>query len=138
MVVLDASVTLAWHFQDDDSAYAETVLRAVNQQGSVGLVPALWQLEVVNSLLVAERRMRFSQEQTELFFRVIQDVPVDIEGPPDLFTLERIMTLARRRGLTAYDAAYLELAARRGAPLATLDKTLRRAARAEKVAVFKA
>ena len=46
-----------------------------------------------------------------------------------------MMRLARSHRLTAYDAAYLELALRKGAPLATLDRRLAEAARAEGVSV---
>ena len=44
-----------------------------------------------------------------------------------------MLALARRRGLAVYDAAYLELARREGAPLATLDTALATAARTERV-----
>ena len=49
---------------------------------------------------------------------------------------DALMSLARERNLTVYDAAYLELAMREGLPLATLDRALEKAAIAEGVALF--
>ncbi|HVK18281.1 MAG TPA: type II toxin-antitoxin system VapC family toxin [Fimbriiglobus sp.] len=47
-----------------------------------------------------------------------------------------VLDLARRHNLTEYDAAYLELAARTGLPLATLDNKLKSAAPAAGVALY--
>jgi predicted nucleic acid-binding protein len=67
------------------------------------------------------------------FLRDLGLLPIRLESAGDEAIL---MTLARKRKLTVYDAAYLELAKREGLPLATLDRDLEKAAIAEGVALF--
>lgn len=92
------------------------------------LVPALWHFELANALVQGERRGRIDQAAIVTFNGLVRDLRIrtdhglDDDGPLVLFLL------ARQHGLTAYDAAYLELATRVRAPLATLDRALRTAA----------
>lgn len=134
LLVLDCSVTMAWCFEDETSAFTETVLDAVVAGGAV--VPGLWPLEVVNVLLVGERKKRLAEVQATQFLDRLLSLPVEIEGSPRADTWPRLHALGRVHGLSAYDAAYLELAARRGLPLATCDGALRKAARAAGLALF--
>lgn len=122
-LVLDCSVTMNWCFEDESSAYAESVLRAVASRGAV--VPALWLLEVGNVVLVGERRARLPQEDGGRFLNLLRALPVEIDPAPTLAVLGEVLDLARSTRLSAYDAAYLELARRRSLPLATLDDRLR-------------
>ena len=129
--VLDASVTVAWAMQDESEPLAESVLRTV--QAVAAAVPVIWWYEVRNILVMNERRGRIETSASERFLVELLDMPIRV----DPFNSDREMPeLARRSGLTVYDAAYLDLALREGLPLATLDKALRRAARSAGVALL--
>ncbi|MDP2662364.1 MAG: type II toxin-antitoxin system VapC family toxin [Dehalococcoidia bacterium] len=125
--VMDASATMAWCFEDEAIPYTEAVLERLRHEEVE--VPAIWPLEVANVLLVAERRGRLTEAQTVRFTEILQALPVIVDteakerglGPP-------ILSLGRACALSAYDAAYLELAARRGLALATCDEALKSAA----------
>jgi predicted nucleic acid-binding protein len=134
--VLDASVALAWCFEDEGGDYAVGVLEALRSRDA--LVAALWPLEVVNGLLTAERRGRLVRSDAAQFMRLLQALPIAVDPVARRRAFETTYGLARTRGLTSYDAAYLELALRFGIPLATLDGPLRDAAAAEGVPLFDA
>ncbi len=123
--VLDASVTITWAMRDEEHPVADAAASRLKLEEA--LVPAIWWYEVRNILLVNERRKRISQTDSTQFFRDLDQLPIQADGAPDQSNLLR---LARQYRLTVYDAAYLELAQRRGVPLATLDKALRAAAEA--------
>jgi predicted nucleic acid-binding protein len=126
--VLDASVTVAWCFDDESTPFTEEILDLLSA-GAEGIVPGIWSLEVANALLVAERRKRISLAQvTALLGRIVQ-LPVSVETIEPDRAFSQILSVARQYQLTEYDAAYLELALRKGLPFATLDDRLRQAAR---------
>jgi len=126
--VLDASVAVAWCFEDESSDFADGILDLL-RTGSEAITPAIWPLEVANALVMAEWRKRISEAKVMSHLSDIRHLPVLIE-PMDLArAFDQILSVARQRHLTEYDAAYLELALRRGLPLATLDHQIRRAAR---------
>jgi predicted nucleic acid-binding protein len=131
--VLDASVTLAWFFEDETDAYAERVEDSLERATAV--VPTLWHLEVTNALLVGERRGRTTELKTTQFVHLLSALPIATDEQPETESRDGVLSLARRHGLSAYDAAYLELALRRGLPLATLDRCLREAAEAAGVSL---
>ncbi len=135
LFVLDASVTLAWAFQEELNAYTRGVLRSM-AEGAEALVPAVWPLEVGNALLVAERRKRLTQADTVQFLTLLQQLPITVEPETPTRMLGEILTLAREHTLSTYDASYLDLAMRRGVPLATQDEALRRAAARSGVKVY--
>ena len=124
--VLDASVTLAWSFRDEQQAYSHRVLRRLDSDSAI--VPAIWLSEVANGVLGAERRGRFSAADMASVFGVLEDLPIEWSGLTLDQALGPVLDLARAQGLTAYDAAYLELAMREGLPLATQDEDIRAAA----------
>ena len=126
--VLDASVTAAWCFPDEKSGTAQVALDRLT--GDEAVVPALWWFEIRNILVVNERRGRIDPSETIAFLADLERLPLRIDREPDG---EVVLALARKHGLTAYDAAYLELARRLGEPLATLDKALANATRADGV-----
>ena len=96
------------------------------------VVPALWWFEVRNILVVNERRGRIEVTDSDAFLSDLARLPVRIDNNPN----DRlVVTLARRHGLTAYDAAYLDLAVRLAVPIATLDRALGTAARTEGLAL---
>jgi predicted nucleic acid-binding protein len=133
-LILDSSVALTWAFDDEVSHYAETILDRLPAIGA--FVPAIWPLEIVNSLLVAERRGRANQADTAQFIRVLDSLPLAVDDETSERAMHDTLSLARAHNLSAYDASYLELAMRRGLPLATLDQRLRNAAAAVGVQVY--
>lgn len=127
-VVLDASVTLAWAF-GDPGLDAGALLERVALKSAI--VPGLWRLEVGNAVLRHERRGAIRQDQAEELLRRIGALPIRVDHETDGRAWEPTMTLARRHRLTLNDAAYLELAVRLGAGLATFDQDLAKAAAAD-------
>jgi len=124
--VLDASLALAWHFEDEISEYADRVLDRLGEDPAV--VPSLWALEIANALVVAERRGRLSPAGVARAAELFLEVPISIHEVAPQSALGPVLDLARTHGMTTYDAAYLELAMREGLPLATEDEALRAAA----------
>ncbi len=132
--VLDASVALGWAFNDESSPYADRVLDSLTE--SVGIVPFLWPLEVGNGLLVAERRGRLTHADTVQFLNLLMDLPIRVETQPLGLIFGEVLELARKEGLSSYDASYLETAMRQGLPLATQDSSLLDAASRSGVRIF--
>ena len=133
-IVIDASVALAWCSPDEASDYADDVLVALD--GRTAMVPAIWPVEVANALLVGERRKRIRQPEVRRFLDLLKGLSILEDGQPFADTVSNILPLAREHDLSAYDAAYLDVAVRHGAPLATLDKALQKAGRAAGVKIF--
>jgi predicted nucleic acid-binding protein len=129
--VLDASITACWAFQDEDHPDAERAFLRMGAEEAV--VPCLWWFEVRNILVVNERRRRIAEADTAAFLLNLSRLRLRIDRLPDE---SAVLRLARTHRLSAYDAAYLELAQREGLPLATLDDDLRRAAADEGVALL--
>lgn len=125
--VLDCSVTMGWCFEDEADEYAESVLERL--AGGTALVPALWPLEVANILLGAERRRRLTEAHGSRFLELLGQLPIVVAEAPDVARASALVALGRAHGLSAYDAAYLDLALREAIPLATRDTTLGAAAR---------
>ena len=126
-IVVDASVALAWCFPDEANDYADEVLLALEEQPI--LVPSVWPLEVTNAVAVAERRKRISQPEVHRFIELLEALTIHQDSLPVADAVSNILPLAREYGLSSYDASYLEVAIRRGAPLATLDTRLKSASR---------
>jgi predicted nucleic acid-binding protein len=122
--VIDASVTLAWCFEDEATDATEAVLDQFNNDEA--MVPAIWPLEVANVMLVAERRGRLSEAQASRFLDLLQQLPIGIDEVP--IGIAEVVATGRRHELSSYDASYLVLAERIGAALATLDRRLADAA----------
>lgn len=127
-LAIDASVTLAWYFDDERNAAADAVLDRVTEEG--GVVPLIWQYEVANGLQMAVRRKRIDALYRDAALAELRLLPINVDRPGGDLVWSAVLGLAERFRLTVYDAAYLELAHRRGLPLATGDRALRAAARA--------
>lgn len=127
--VVDASVTLPWFLEDERTAFTDSLLDAINRIEF--WVPSVWRLEVPNALLVAERKRRIDRarrlEALDQASRL--GIMVDLGLP----NMQAVSSVAERRQLSTYDAAYLELAVRSGFGLITLDRNLAQAALAEGV-----
>lgn len=134
-LVVDASVALSWALPDESSAYADAVLAIVERDGV--RVPELWTREIANGLAVAYRRKRITPDDERAFLAALSRLSISIEPNPSAATAIRDGTAAAIRfGLTAYDAAYVDLASREGLELATLDEAMRKAAQESQVTVF--
>ena len=98
--------------------------------GEQALVPAFWSVEVLNSLLIGEKRGRISPEQTQDFLSTLGALgpALDSTSPEQVFG--PVQALCRAHRLTPYDALYVELAMRTQSSLATLDQPQKDAARA--------
>jgi predicted nucleic acid-binding protein len=132
--VLDNSVTMSWCFPDEHDSYARDVLKAL--PGTAASVPTIWPLEVANILLVGERRGRISQADSATFIGLLEGLPIRIDAETSEHAMKASLNLARAQGLSVYDATYLELALRRGLPIATLDGKLKQAAANLGVSLF--
>ena len=121
--VLDASVAAAWLLDDENEPRSNEAL--VRLESEVALVPQFWHLEVRSALLGAERRGRIRVDEVDERLHRLGELPIRTDTEPDFRVA---FTLARKHRLSMYDAMYLELAQRSGAPLATLDQALARAA----------
>ena len=124
--VLDASVAVAWLLSEKTASKAERALLRLEDEEA--LVPHLWHLELRNGLLVASRRGRLTADDLTERLNALRGLPIRTDTEPDLTIA---FALAEKHGLSFYDAVYLELAIRHSAPMATLDRTLARAAEAE-------
>jgi predicted nucleic acid-binding protein len=132
--VLDASSVFPWLFEDEARPEADAMLALISDQGAV--VPALWPIEVANGLGMAERRNRPTQVGVREAIALLEGLPLVIDEPVPARAFGVVLDLMRAHRLTAYDATYLELALRRGLPLATGDKALRKAASTAGVALL--
>jgi predicted nucleic acid-binding protein len=130
--VVDASVVLTWCFPDENAAMAQHVA-GMFKQGGTAVAPSFWPHEVLNALLVGERRKRISKELVRSFLDDLAMLPIALERSPAGVVFDRIHRLSRDHGLTAYDAAYLDLALDSSLPLATLDEDLARASKKARV-----
>ena len=126
-LVIDASIAAAWAFADEHVNAELTFARIGAEEAHV---PALWWYELRNVLVTGERRGRLTERETARFLQDISRLAITVDRS---LSEASVLTLARRHGLTVYDAAYLELAQREALPLATLDQALAVAAQAEDV-----
>jgi predicted nucleic acid-binding protein len=135
-LVVDASVALAWALPDESSAYADAVLAVVEQDGL--RVPELWAREVANGLAVAYLRKRITSADEQAFLAALSHLRIEVEEVDSASSVIRDGTAAAMRyGLTAYDAAYLDLASREKLTLATLDTAMRKAAEQSGITIFR-
>ncbi len=133
--VIDNSVVMTWCFKDETSRYADVILDRL--EVSAGFVPSIWPLEVFNVLLVAERKKRIGEADSVRFIALLSELPIIVEQEPPERMIKEIFALARKHKLSSYDASYLDLAMRKGLPIATLDKNLLAAAKRSKVPILK-
>jgi predicted nucleic acid-binding protein len=121
-VVLDASLTLSWYFEDERTPAADQVLDRVAETGAV--VPVLWRLEVANGLQVAIRRKRCDAAFRDRALAELSSLPISLDVETNSFAWTTTLHLADRFKLSLYDACYLELAQRQRVPLGTLHDPL--------------
>lgn len=137
--VLDNSVTMRWLFGDGspgDQAYAQQVLAAIEYENV--WVPGIWCLEVANVIARAASRFGLTEARSMEFVHALQQMHIQVDTETCVYAMGETLQLARRYQLSAYDAAYLELALREGLALATLDEGLEKAAHKAGVKRFSA
>jgi predicted nucleic acid-binding protein len=132
--VLDSSVALAWLLPDEHGDAVDRI--ADRLEDDVAVVPSIWPLEMVNALLTASRRARITAGDLQRLLSHLAALPIEVDSADGMQTLDAVSVLAQRHGITSYDAAYAELARRRGLPVATLDRKLREVCAAERLAVL--
>lgn len=113
-VVVDASALVAVLFDEPEAA----PIRA-----SVGgrlIAPTLLRYEIANACASRARRRPADAARILSKHRAMATLRIE-HVEPDWVAL---LDLARRWGLTAYDAAYLQVALARAVPLITLDRQL--------------
>lgn len=136
-IVVDVSVVFGWVLGEPGLfEHAKPVLLAL--QSARMLVPAIWQVEVGNVLLVKERQKRIDEAGVKNCLRLLEELNIEVDLGSATVTFDRVMPLARRNQLSAYDATYLELALREKTPLATFDEALRAATKREGAELFEA
>jgi predicted nucleic acid-binding protein len=131
--VVDASLALCWYFPDETSAFADSIL--IQTSAETTFVPHHWKVELANGLTMGVRRNRISSIYREQTLSAVDalEYRIDTAGVDNVWP--DAVEIADRRGLTVYDALYIELAKRTNSKLATLDKAMNRAAVAEGVSV---
>lgn len=134
--VLDSSIALCWCFDNEATEGTRQLLEHL--QADTAAVPNLWHIEIANVLTLAERRRRITAAETAQFIALLEALEIDVDEETWSRALVRILDLAREERLTAYDAAYLELAMRLGVPLASKDGDLCDAAERLGVSVLRA
>jgi predicted nucleic acid-binding protein len=133
-LVIDASSVLAWCFEDEGGPEADVLIEKVAAERAA--MPGLWSLEIANGLVLGARRRRLQPAESSAFVAMIEELPIVADRATGMRALHETMSLAREHRLTAYDAAYLELAMCLRLPLATGDRGLRAAARRAGVALL--
>jgi len=131
--VIDNSVVMSWCFKDETIQYADDILDIL--EVSTAFVPSIWPLEVGTVLLVAERKKILSEADSTLFIALLTELPIIIEQEPPERMIKEILALAREHKLSSYDASYLDLAMRKGIPIATMDNNLIAAAKRSHVPI---
>lgn len=128
--VLDNSVAMCWLLNDGrpaDVTYALKVLDTLKT--TLAVVPSLFALEAANVVAKAEAKGLVHEARTQAFVATLMRLNIATDKATAAHALGETLNLARRYKLSAYDAAYLELALREALPLATLDADLEKAAK---------
>ena len=135
--ILDASVAFSWCFPGDpseDTPYSRRILSRLATHDAV--VPEIWAFEIANIIFVAfSKRNRILQKQIDEYLQLLKALPIRVE-PSDLWANVDLESRARRWNLSAYDAAYIDLALRKKLALATADDDLKRVAAIEGIQVL--
>ncbi|MDR0746262.1 MAG: type II toxin-antitoxin system VapC family toxin [Helicobacteraceae bacterium] len=137
MIVLDNSIAMRWVLPpqvEADAKKARETLTALKDERAI--VPSLFFLEAANVLTRAEKRGLITTDSSLSFTELIKSLPIETDERATIDLLDLVVPIARDYALSAYDAAYLELAIHLNLPLATLDEDLIKAARKAKVTIF--
>lgn len=137
VLILDASMTLAWLLERTEPAEQQCAVACLQQLPlTETLVPQLWHLEVANVLCQFERRRLLDARAADGFLALLAELPITTDSETPAVRREAIRQLARQHTLSVYDATYLELVLRHQATLATFDRRLADACRAAGGRIF--
>lgn len=125
--VLDCSVAVSWCFVDESDEWTDGILDLLTSREAI--VPELWHSEVANVMVHCERKGRITVAQSTAFLHRLTLLPIRVQSISLKEYFSDVLHLARRTGLTSYDAIYLHLSLREGLPLVSKDQALRAAAR---------
>jgi len=134
-LVMDASVVVALHVRYSPMDIPNAVLDAIDD-GAIVTVPPHFQLELANFLVQAQRSGKLDAAGVRLAVRLLEHLPIIVDCTQHSHVFSEVIGIAERNRLTSYGAAYIHLARTRGATLASLDKQLLAAAKAEGVDVL--
>ncbi len=101
-MVIDASLTMTWYFDDEITPSTEAILDRVSDAGAV--VPVLWRLEVANAFQSALQRKRISPGYRDKSLTELANLPIAVDADTDTYAWTTMLRLAERFGLTIYDA----------------------------------
>jgi predicted nucleic acid-binding protein len=135
--VLDCSISLAWCFPDQTTPETHAVLERLEKKQKA-VVPGQWYWETANVLGIAVRQKRITRAHCDNYLQTLSRLRIVSDDESFKRTLSDTLVLTMHMNVTAYDAAYLELAQRLDIPLATADKHMSRLARELKVALIEA
>ncbi|MGD0466340.1 MAG: type II toxin-antitoxin system VapC family toxin [Gammaproteobacteria bacterium] len=121
-IILDASITLSWCFHDEQTPLTSKILEQL--QTKTAFVPNIWPLEIGNILILATRHKRIHYADAIQFIELLNKLNIEVDNETTYKAFQEILALAHSEKLTTYDAAYIELAMRKGAPLASKDREL--------------
>jgi len=136
--VLDASVALLWLIPQTNPVgtdYADAILTSLKEFQAV--VPSLFALEIANVIAKVEQKGIVTEAESLRYIRLLGQLSIETDQATTTHALNDTLNIARRHKLSAYDAAYLEIALRTGLPIATLDAALAKAATTAGVPIFK-
>jgi len=132
--VLDCSVTMSWCFEDENTEYSKQILLLLKKIKAI--VPCIWPLDVMNVLKVAENKHRITTLKSNAFVNLLNSLPIEIDPNLNCLLNKSILEITRKHSLSAYDAAYLEIAIRQNIPLISFDKKLCEVAKKEGISIF--
>jgi predicted nucleic acid-binding protein len=124
--VIDASVAISWLFADEQTLLSMNLLQQVSGTGAI--VPSLWRLEIASALQTGIKRKRIDAPYRDAAIQKLLSLPIETDPDTNDYAWTSTLRLADIHQITVYDASYLELALRRGLPLATRDDQLAAAA----------
>src|SRR5260364_290103 len=108
MVVIDASMALAWLFERSKPEEADCAACLLSSMADVKtVVPTLWHTEIANALLMGERRQVVNEAQVIRYLTLLSYLPITTDAAAPTSRSDQVMGLAREHKLTAYDATYL-------------------------------
>ena len=125
--VADCSIAIGWIHPAQATPLTKRLLEDA-QRGAIVHVPSLWHLEIANGLLVAVRRKLLAENHRQIGLTLLSQLRIIVDPETSRLAFSTISELAARHSLSAYDAAYLELARRKSLPLGSRDEPLRQAA----------
>ncbi len=129
MLIIDASAALTWVLPDEFSSQSQNTVLRIAEGSQPAIVPAIWRIEVLNVLLMAERRSRLMHEGVDAALDHLSALPLQVDAALDTRRVAQVRRLARTHNLSAHDATYLELVLRLNGQLFSCDRALVNAAR---------